>query len=356
MNSLVGKREAAFREALKHLRTNPPGSSHKMNALDDAYEKAFQRIQQQKGDTPSEAKTIFGWIVNAKRVLRVAELQRYLAVDVERSTVDPKDMLTSGDMIRICAPLVVYNTRSKTIRLVHYTTHEYFKRKQSIWINKAHIDIVLRIHSYLMIPKFRRDELRGTRWDRGEYAALYWDLHAQDAMAQGMDNRILTQCLEWRKFLEATLPSGEHTIIAKALGLNVSEVALGLLLNREDLPTKDQGGYHKYLSRLAAKKGTLPVVEDLINEKVNIECQNSGGRTPLRLAASLGLFEVVKLLLERGAHPIGPCKKCMEDEHHDGAHQPKSPLQEASRNGHKEVASLLLSYEEKVSVRSPEGT
>ena len=53
----------------------------------------------------------------------------------------------------------------------------------------------------------------------------------------------------------------------------------------------------------AAEKGDLSTVQELVQNKVNIDCQDSEGFTPLHKAAAYNHLEVVKYLLRQGANP-----------------------------------------------------
>ena len=58
------------------------------------------------------------------------ELQHALAVETGTSELDEENLLEIGDLISVCAGLVIADEESNIIRLVHYTTQEYLERTQ----------------------------------------------------------------------------------------------------------------------------------------------------------------------------------------------------------------------------------
>jgi len=65
------------------------------------------------------------------------ELRHALAVEVGEPKLD-EDNLTSTDLVvSVCAGLVTIDEKSDIIRLVHYTTQEYFERVKGYWIPDA---------------------------------------------------------------------------------------------------------------------------------------------------------------------------------------------------------------------------
>lgn len=139
MDSLIGKMSPkALKEGLKDLRKasklSYDGSS---NALYDAYDKAMDRIQRQKGDLPWVAMQVLSWIVKAKRTMTGLELQHALAVELGKAELDKENLPEMEDMVLACSGLVTVDKESVVIRLVHYTTQEYFERPQKNWFPQS---------------------------------------------------------------------------------------------------------------------------------------------------------------------------------------------------------------------------
>jgi hypothetical protein len=119
---LTGKRAPkAIRAALKNLAT---GSG----AYNYVYKEAMERINSQVKDQEELAKQVLLWIICAKRPLTTAELQHALAVETSESQLDKDNLSEVEDIVSVCAGLVTIDEESDIIRLVHYTTQEYFEQ------------------------------------------------------------------------------------------------------------------------------------------------------------------------------------------------------------------------------------
>jgi hypothetical protein len=137
----------AIRTALK---TMPTGS----NAYDHAYKDAMERIEGQLDDQEQLAKQVLSWITCAVRPLTTIELQHALAVDPGDTEFGEDNLVEVENIISVCAGLVTVDEESKIIRLVHYTTQEYFERTQNHWFPSAEIDITTICVSYLSFGVF----------------------------------------------------------------------------------------------------------------------------------------------------------------------------------------------------------
>ncbi|KAI5865298.1 hypothetical protein GGS23DRAFT_594839 [Durotheca rogersii] len=135
LDSLIGKRSPkAVRTALVKL---PRGSE----AYDRAYDDAMDRIEGQVGDQAELAKQVLSWITCAKRPLTTLELRHALAVEAGASELDEDNLPQIEDMVSVCAGLATVDEESGIIRLVHYTTQEYFERMQKHQFPNAQTDI-----------------------------------------------------------------------------------------------------------------------------------------------------------------------------------------------------------------------
>jgi hypothetical protein len=106
--------------------------THYMVHTYGAYKEAMERIKHQPGDFPKLASMVLSWITFAKRPLTTSELQHALAVEIGASKLDEENLLDTEDMVSVCAGLVTIDEESDIIRLVHYTTQEYFEQTGTI--------------------------------------------------------------------------------------------------------------------------------------------------------------------------------------------------------------------------------
>ncbi|KAH6705255.1 ankyrin repeat-containing domain protein [Leptodontidium sp. MPI-SDFR-AT-0119] len=253
LDSLTGKRSPkAVQTALKNLIR---GSA----AYDHAYEDAMERINGQIKDQEELAKQVLSWITCAKRPLAIIELQHALGVEIE-------DILSESGIIR----------------LVHYTTQEYFERTQRQWFPDAQINITTICVSYLSFNEFesgicqkyeefeRRLQLN-TLYD---YAAHNWGHHAREASIP-CQVKASSQALLVDKRLENE--NYNQDIHKKMTGLHLAayfgvDNAVQFLISRNNPDLKDS--YGRTPLSWAAGNG--------------YETTDKGDRTPLSWAATSG--------------------------------------------------------------------
>jgi hypothetical protein len=125
MDSLINKTTPrAIRRALEKL-------SKRSDALDQAYQEAMKRIQGQGAGFHEFAKQVLSWITCAKRPLTTLELRHVFTVKVGDSELGEDNFQEIGEIVSVCAGLVTVNEENDIIRLIHYTTQEYFERTQT---------------------------------------------------------------------------------------------------------------------------------------------------------------------------------------------------------------------------------
>ncbi|KAF4631670.1 hypothetical protein G7Y89_g6454 [Cudoniella acicularis] len=154
LDSLKGKKSPkAIRNSLRSL---PTGSE----AYDNAYKDAMERIEGQLVDEEHLAKQVLSWITCAKRPLTTSEIEHALAVEIGESQLDIENICRVQDMVSMCAGLVTVDEESGIVRLVHYTTQEYFERTQEKWFPNAETDISTICVTYLSFNKFKSGTCR----------------------------------------------------------------------------------------------------------------------------------------------------------------------------------------------------
>jgi len=177
VDSLRGKTtKKAIKSTLEKL---PKGST----ALNKAYDEAIERIESQLPEESELAKNVLSWITYAQRSLTTKELSHALAVEAGESKLDKDNIPDIEDMISVCAGLVAVDEESDVVRLVHYTTQEYFERVRETWNPKAQEEIVLTCLTYLSFQTFDTGHCysdedfrrRITQNPFLDYAARYWE-------------------------------------------------------------------------------------------------------------------------------------------------------------------------------------
>jgi hypothetical protein len=97
----------------------------------------MERVESQKPGFRNLAKQAISWISYAKRPLTKLELQHALAVIDGALVVDKENITKTELIVSVCAGLVTVDAESDIIRLVHYTTQEYFERSRDNWFPEA---------------------------------------------------------------------------------------------------------------------------------------------------------------------------------------------------------------------------
>lgn len=186
---------------MKKFQKQTPGLSEdqKVDILNQAYAEVMDRIDRQKEGLRELAKRVLSWITCAKRPLTTTELQHALAVKGGEPELDEDNLPQTEDMVSVCAGLVTVDEASGIIRLVHYTTQEYFEQKQISWFPDAQKDIATTCVSYLSFntfeigfcPTYKEFEARLRLNPLYGYAARNWGHHARAASAE-VNSQLLT--------------------------------------------------------------------------------------------------------------------------------------------------------------------
>ncbi|KAL7791860.1 ankyrin repeat-containing domain protein [Trichoderma ceciliae] len=299
-----------------------PNDDKRSRALDRAYTQAMERINCQATELRELAKLVLSWITCAKRALTSTELQHAIAVEEGDLELDLENITEIEDMIFVCAGLVVIDEESDIIRLVHYTTQEYFDRTWESWFPNVHADITIRCVTYLSFNNFKngycQTDVEFQRRIKShifyDYAARNWGYHARMSSSTEDMSRLILNFLESEN---------------KAAGSNQAIMA-------SDDTYRHYGYRLDYIPgpttalHLAAYFGLEESVSALLNKTKNINPRIQDGNTPLHWAAENGHESVVKLLLDKGADPN--VQGYMEE----------TPLHNAVEKGHEAVMRLLL--------------
>ena len=291
----------------------------------------MERIKGQVKDQEELATQVLSWIICAKRPLSTSELQHALAVEVGEPELDEENLSQIEDVVSVCAGLVTVDEESGIIRLVHYTTQEYFERTQKHWFPDAESDITTTCITYLSFSAFesgfcRTDDEFEERLHSNQlygYAAYNWGRHARKAptLSQGLIGFL--EC-------EAKIEAASQALIAikkRAEGLNDSH----------NVP-KQMTGLH-----LAAYFGIQEAAHILLQRWQNVDLSDSYGRTPLSYAAENGHEAVVQLLLSADGIDVN-----FEDK------EGRTALSWAARKEHEAVVKLLLGADG-INVNSKDG-
>ena len=181
MDSLRDKVSSKLiKKALENL---PRGS----DALDLAYHGAMQRIDGQMEGFRLLAKELLGWLTYSERLMTVEELQHALAIEIDGPNFDEYNLGDVAEIVSFCAGLAIIDDETQVVRLVHYTTQEYFRRNGDKNLVSAQQGIAISCLTYLLYDEF-------------EYG---WILESNEAGIAGEDHTACNQCRRSSKAVEA---------------------------------------------------------------------------------------------------------------------------------------------------------
>lgn len=265
INSLKGKRSP--RELRKSLDTLARGS----DAYTEAYRTTMSRICGQLEDQKELAIQALTWIVHAQRPLTTTELQHALGVEAGELEFHEDNIPDLRDTISACCGLVTVNKESDIVRLVHYTTQEFFERQGASYLPNAHTEIVNTCVTYLSFDVFSSGAChvacdftrRLAEFPLYEYSSRYWGCHAN-----GLEEVELVQV-----FLN--LPAQ-------------LEGSSQVLLNGRWPCKNKQASLQVASLHLVAYFGLSVAVARKVLEKIDVDIQDSHDRTPLSYASENG--------------------------------------------------------------------
>lgn len=345
LDSLAGiKSRKALRAALNTL---PEGT----DGYDPAYKDAMERIEGQARNSRDIAKQALSWITCAKRLLTTSELQHALSVELATSELDEDNIPEIEDIVSVCAGLIIIDKESDIIRLVHYTTEEYFERTWSTWFPDAQTDIAKACVTYLSFDTFETGfsptdkdfEVRLQSNILYNYAAQNWGHHARVSSIEGetlilglLESKTKVSACSQAMMVSESYPDYSQEVPRNITGVHLAAYfglrrSVTALLNRQDdADLESKGDDGRTPLSWAAENGHEAVVKLLLDKDANLESIDGSGRTPLLWAAENGHEEVVKLLLDKDAN--------LESVDDDG----RTPLLWAAYHGYEAVVKLLL--------------
>ena len=270
---------------------------------------------------------ILSWITHAKKPLSVDELRYGLAVEYndddddegDLEGIDEENLLSPGSLVDVCAGLVVIDSTSQTIRLVHFTTQEYFDKERLHLFKGAEVDISRACLTYLSHsfgkgfpnPQIATKALQSHPFFN--YAICHWFLHVGKVLSVKNPSRMFSKVVA--RFKSSPLrrlapPSYYFTrfknrVKRKTLALELAsylglEELVTILL---DLSTGSCPGMDTSLV-FASIEGHLNVVKLLLQygAQVGSTLEPGGNYNALGAACKGGHLSVVKLLIGQGAN------------------------------------------------------
>jgi len=101
--------------------------------LGDAYGATIERMKVQGGDRPRLGMAALMWICYAERPLRVDELCNALAIELGSMNFNSDNMPSITTLVGCCQGLITVDKEASTVRLIHFTLHEYLSASPDIF-------------------------------------------------------------------------------------------------------------------------------------------------------------------------------------------------------------------------------
>ncbi|KAH0527112.1 hypothetical protein TsFJ059_002145 [Trichoderma semiorbis] len=289
------------------------------DAYEQIYTKTMERIVSQYKEHKQLASSILSWLTFSKRPMRVAELQYVLGVMPKESYFDKRNMPSIELMVSVCAGLVTIDKDSNIIRLVHYTTQQYFQQTFEKWLPESHCELTIACITYFSYDVFKP---KAGGWDREtlgshpfyDYALLYWGDHArEDSILREVVMEFLKDAERIESYCKmsgALLPSPsgfpfsllerQNTGLHLAAWFGLTAAVGQLLKSNTDIAATNRQGYTAL--DIAAGRDHKDVAQLLIDNKADIEANYRIHYTPLHIAAYEGREDMVRLLLDNNAN------------------------------------------------------
>lgn len=313
--------------------------------LEKTYDDALERIQRQPEDESKLAMRVLSWITHAVRPLKVEEIQHAIAVmnfDSDDTTLDEEGLPDEAELITVCGGSAVIDQDSGVIRLVHYTTQDYFERHRSRIFPTAQADILCACIRYLSLESFKNGPCetnsdlrkRQAKFRLLGYASCNWANHVcgelddtvEERAIQFLNNKSLLSNATLIRLLEfpenlSTLSSSIQTwwvsahlhsvfwsdmIRAEIPGITIAaEFGLTSLIDKmlKQGNSINEGGIQgKAALHEAARNGHMATVELLLERGADTEAKDVNGGTALLWAVQAGYESILRLLLNKGAN------------------------------------------------------
>jgi hypothetical protein len=308
--------EADVQEKLRHL---PPGL---MDTYSLIYEQMFSTLGNQ---SRLVMQRVLKWLLCAQKQLSTDEF--VAAISLEPSVTFTE--VSKQQILNMCRNFVVLDEQMDVFRFAHLSVREFLEQREEDATALAHslaAETCLRFCLDTPSGNNKSETALSRAKALREYAILYWATHCRMSGKYLRDGNLGQLFKEFvLRDLDEHSPFGEWTYSAKQY-----------LQSRpwnDALKAKWESSFSLPPNPLfvGCVWGLLDLVEfSLQSKSVASRDFNSRGQSALRIASEYGQYDIVKLLVDRGADVTALCE--------DGS----TALHVAAGRGNKAVAQLLL--------------
>jgi len=327
--------------------------------LHDTYDDVMDRIVGQGGEEVGLAMATLTWVVYAREKLTPKQIEHAVATTSELKKLSKYDLTHVDHLILLCCGIVTEDKESGTVRLVHYTTQEYFERTGSKWFPDAQNFIVTTCLKYITLASAGKiySSMTGEPEGIDEAGLLCSDDESSENAGEDLDERKQhTDSVEYPP-LEAIDELENESERAPRANRDGSDESTQL----RDYPLLDYAihfwGVHAQDDAISGitQNSVLEFLEDEANRKYWVRTLEAYYPTRIAfeitkipatcVAAIFGLEEIVGRLLQSGGSVSDISLPYKE-----------TPLHWATLFGHVSVVRKLLSNGADVEARSDDWT
>ncbi|KAJ5823599.1 hypothetical protein N7447_005939 [Penicillium robsamsonii] len=291
--------------------------------LNQVYQSTLERIDMQPRARRELARRFIGWVVFAKRRLKIDEVIHAFAVEEDEDYIEEDNFVNPDLLLRSCVGLVVLHD-DMTVAMVHATAYEFFA-STVLLPHDMEADITETCLRYMCLSPFKEGPCTSrVEMSRRfhemlflDYASRNWARHLKEIENVDEDLKSLVQFFIRNDSLLNAAVQALHFRI---------ELEDDLLESLFDSIPQNQTALH-----VAAYWNLTRTLRTLIDSGLSISPADTHGWTPLHYSCANRHFSSAEILVRSGADV-------------DAAdHQGWTPLFWASFTGSLEIVRLLLS-------------
>ena len=282
--------------------------------LDNVYSQTLQQIKEQKRDRRRLGMKVLMWLSHAKRPLRIDELCYALAVDVEATDLDPKNIRPQDTVLGSCLGLAFVDKKTSVVRPIHHTLQKYLSRPGIL--PGAHKILGETCLAYLNYDQTKRLPNKVGDLEHIpflEYSSFYWVAHAKIGLSDRAETLALGLLKQYKNHIsfETLWPSyyqkkpdypltGLH--FASYLGIDALVAAL-IEMKSCDINQEDSRGRTPLMHAVRNKNhGAVKLLLTCDGVDPDKRENSMFGETPLQWAIKHEEVEMIRLLIQGGAN------------------------------------------------------
>ena len=319
------------------------------DSLVELYKQILNQIANDNQKGKNLAHEILSRIFCARRDLSIEELQYVLAVGSDVTRIDEDSLYSQADILATTRGLVTIFNHQDAVRLCHDTLHEYLNDESDQLFTYAELEMAEACLTYLTIedcPKSRRDDEEFSNiWERFPfiaYASQFWGEHlrvaslkndrcehVQDTAFNFITSPNLVAAYIQAAFMTAKSPLDSWDVRRGINGLHLCAwfgLSTQILRLLNDKPqVRAQHSEHEDTPPLLTPEGQLDI---------DVQ-ERTYGQTPLMYACRNGHSDVAWILLQNGASISSVSERG------------RTALFEAILAGQEDTVQALLNYDVK---------